>query len=466
MGDTGGVMAYSNGSNNVFLNLSSSSANAAATDYLSTGSGGVTNLKVTYAVPGGNGTSTTSTATISTGGTSGYANTAQGLISAVNNAGLGLTATFATQAQAGVQGGGLQTGIEITGGLISAGVDPSGSSTSGTLNLSGLAAGATLAQGSKLTITDGATTYGQITIDSTNDTLATLATAIGTNTSNAVTAKVITNGDGTQSLSLSDVAGGGALSVATAAGTTQTATFAGVGSGVGTTGSTVAIQSAANPNGGTAAVTGAASTLTINDGGTDTAATQLTLGSSITINNSIANDNQSQTFIVGSGTNNTPAGTYYTGNTDAGGTHTSTLGQLADAINAQSTTLGVYATIANGSLTLTTGSYVSGNYDGATPAAVVGTPTQTTGQVVSVSSNSLTTSTTNSQFQLYTPQVGGATAGTPNIVSLGDNTGTAAGRRHSDGQTHAHRSRRFSNHIRPRCVERWHQQLHHSDGRN
>ncbi len=38
VGDTGGAMAYSNGANNVFINLSSSTANAAVTDALS-GSG-------------------------------------------------------------------------------------------------------------------------------------------------------------------------------------------------------------------------------------------------------------------------------------------------------------------------------------------------------------------------------------------------------------------------------------------
>ena len=204
MGDTGGVMAYSNGSDNVFLNLSSSTANAALTDTLNNTGSNTTTLDVKYLVKGADGASTTASTTISTGGTSGYQNTVGGMINAINNSGLGLNATFATQAQAGVQGGGTQTGIEISGGLVSAGLDPNAGSTSGTLDLTGLAPGAVLALGAQLTITDGSTTYSPITIGSSNNTLQTLATAIQANTGNAVTASVVTNGDGTQSLALSD----------------------------------------------------------------------------------------------------------------------------------------------------------------------------------------------------------------------------------------------------------------------
>jgi len=52
VGDSGGVMSYSNGSNNVFLNLSTSSTNAKATDYLSTGASGATTIDVSYLVKG------------------------------------------------------------------------------------------------------------------------------------------------------------------------------------------------------------------------------------------------------------------------------------------------------------------------------------------------------------------------------------------------------------------------------
>jgi hypothetical protein len=43
------------------------------------------------------------------------------LISAINDSGLGLTASFTTQAEAGVTGGGSETGIQISGGVVSAG---------------------------------------------------------------------------------------------------------------------------------------------------------------------------------------------------------------------------------------------------------------------------------------------------------------------------------------------------------
>ena len=102
VGDTGGVMSYSNGQNNVFMNLSTSTANAALGDTLN--SNGTTTMNVNYLVQGADGTSTTASAQITTGGSSGYQNTVGGMIDAINQSGLGLSATFATQAQAGVQG--------------------------------------------------------------------------------------------------------------------------------------------------------------------------------------------------------------------------------------------------------------------------------------------------------------------------------------------------------------------------
>src|SRR5450631_3118662 len=57
IGDTGGVMSYSSGQNNVFLNLSSGTANAALTDTLN--ASGITTIDVNYLVKGSNGSSTT-----------------------------------------------------------------------------------------------------------------------------------------------------------------------------------------------------------------------------------------------------------------------------------------------------------------------------------------------------------------------------------------------------------------------
>jgi len=416
VGDTGGVMSYSNGSNNVFINLSSSTANAKATDYLGGGSTGTTSIDVSYLVKGANGASTAASAMITAGGNSGYANTANGLMTAINNAGLGLNATFATQAQAGVQGGGAQTGIEITGGLVSAGIDPSTSSTSGTLDLSGLAANATLALGAAVTIGQGSNSH-TFTIDQNNNTLATLKTAINNyataNPTFGVNASVVTNGDGTQSLSLADAGGGGALTVTTTAGTSQAPSFA-----AGSTGTTVSVQTQGTQIAGNQYVASQASSVVVGAAGTNSGTDTLTLGSSITIQNTIPNDQQALTFVVGEGidVSNAHTGTFYTGS--AAGADT--LAGLATKINSQNSTLGVYATVDSSGLHLTTGTWNSGNS--------TGTPTALTGENVTVTSSNLTSSTSGTQLTLYTPQVAGQTlvAGSAAVTNLDNGLAAAA----------------------------------------
>ena len=219
VGDTGGAMSYSSGENNVFLNLSSSTANATVNDTLNSTTG-TTTIAVKYLVKGSDGTSTTASTSISVGTGTNSPNTVSGLISAINNSGLGLSASFATQAVAGITGGGSQTGIEISGGLVSAGVDPSSSSTSGLLDPSGIPASELLTQGQTINVSVGGASVGSVTITPLLNNLAEVAGAInGWNSNNSpVTATVITNGDGTQSLSLTDIAGGGALTVSTSGG--------------------------------------------------------------------------------------------------------------------------------------------------------------------------------------------------------------------------------------------------------
>ena len=212
LGDTGGKMAYSDGQNNVFINLSSGTTNAQTSDTLSGGVNGSTTLDVNYLVKGAGGAGNTASTTISVGGSTGYANTVSGLMSAINNSGLGLTASFTTQAQAGVQGGGSETGIQISGGVVSAGVDPSTASTSGTLNPSGIPASELLTQGQKVTVQVGGVTAASVQINANVNTLQELADQINDNsggTAGLATATVITNGDGTQSLSLASTAGSG-----------------------------------------------------------------------------------------------------------------------------------------------------------------------------------------------------------------------------------------------------------------
>ena len=112
VGDTGGAMAYSDGSNNVFIDLSNGGTLATANDSLVNPT---SEIDVNYLVQGANGTVVTPT-TIGVGvGESSANDTAQGLIDAINGSGLGLTASFTTGKAAGDSAAGVDTGIEITG---------------------------------------------------------------------------------------------------------------------------------------------------------------------------------------------------------------------------------------------------------------------------------------------------------------------------------------------------------------
>jgi flagellin len=155
VGDSKGAMSYSNGTNNVFINLSSGGENAAVSDSLGA-STATTSINVGFMTTGASGTAVSSTATISVGAGTSYDNTAQGLISAINNSGLGLNATFATATQSGsaavasaetTGGSGTDTGIEISGAGIGTGTNgvgvvgsmalDSSDKLSGTLNIVG-----------------------------------------------------------------------------------------------------------------------------------------------------------------------------------------------------------------------------------------------------------------------------------------------------------------------------------------
>jgi flagellin len=151
LGDTGGQMAYSNGTNNVFLDLSSGGNNAGLTD--SFGAAGTsTTIAVNYMTKGANGSAIEASANVTAGAGTSYSNTVQGLISAINGSGLGLTASFGTAAQAGSNAvsaaagaetttgsSGLDTGIIISGAGIGVGAAAAGANGGvgeiGTLNV-------------------------------------------------------------------------------------------------------------------------------------------------------------------------------------------------------------------------------------------------------------------------------------------------------------------------------------------
>jgi flagellin len=99
VGDSNGTMSYDNGSNNVFVDLSTGGKNASTTDTLN--ASGATTISVTYMTKGSGGSSVSATANINVGSGTSYANTAQGMIDAVNGSGLGLSASFGTAADAG-----------------------------------------------------------------------------------------------------------------------------------------------------------------------------------------------------------------------------------------------------------------------------------------------------------------------------------------------------------------------------
>ncbi len=109
VGSTGGAMSYSSG-DNVFIDLTAAGAgsNAQSTDTITGG------LTVNYVDAAGNDGTLTITPTTDTVG---------GLINAINNSGLGLTASFATASQAGANAVGAagaattDTGIMITGAI-------------------------------------------------------------------------------------------------------------------------------------------------------------------------------------------------------------------------------------------------------------------------------------------------------------------------------------------------------------
>ena len=129
VGDTDGAMAYGTGNGqsgtNVFIDLSNDGTDAAITDSLNLS--GTTSIQVNYLKTGADGAVTQTQATVTAGGGTNYPNTVQGLITAINNAGLGLKATFGTAAEAGsgavataaaaLYGGdsGSDTGIIISG---------------------------------------------------------------------------------------------------------------------------------------------------------------------------------------------------------------------------------------------------------------------------------------------------------------------------------------------------------------
>jgi flagellin len=210
VGDSAGAISYSSGANNVFIDLSKNGFNASASDSLS---GTSTTINVSYLTKGTGGSAVTATAPITVGAGTTYANTAQGLINAINNAGLGLNATFSTATQAGTAavstataangttaGTGSDTGIEISGTGLGTGTN--GAGVVGALSV---AASTDLLAGT-LTFVGADGKSHAVTLGATNstDTLADLAATINTD-AYGVTAS-LSNGGKTMTLTSADSA--------------------------------------------------------------------------------------------------------------------------------------------------------------------------------------------------------------------------------------------------------------------
>jgi flagellin len=325
VGDTGGVMAYGNNSNatgtNVFVDLSNDGTNATVSDSLGLTTA-TTSIQVSYLKTGAGGAVTATPATISVGNGTNYANTVQGLISAINDSGLGLTATFGTATEAGTAavatataslyggGSGADTGIIISGQNVGTGSNAGeiGSLTmggtaldplTGTLNVTGSDGTShtiTLGQADStdniknLAATINADNYG-ITASVTGKILtftsaSTTASVSGTNLTDAVTAvdasapatadatAPLGNASGTiGTLTLgnaTDILTGGTISVTGQSGTLTTFTLGTAGTTDNLTDLAKTINNWSGTAAGagvTAAVTGGVMTLTSAGGG-------------------------------------------------------------------------------------------------------------------------------------------------------------------------------------------------------
>jgi flagellin len=200
IGDTDGAMSYSNGQNNVFVDLAKGGINASASDSLN--ASGSTTITVSYLAKGSSGTVTPATANITVGTGTNFTNTAQGMINAINDSGLGLSASFGTAAQAGTAavnaslgantagGSGTDTGIIISGDGLGAGTN--GAGEVGTLSIAGAADTLT---GGTLSIvgSDGKTHIISLGTANSTDTLANLAATINS-AGYGVTASVNSSG--------------------------------------------------------------------------------------------------------------------------------------------------------------------------------------------------------------------------------------------------------------------------------
>ncbi len=282
VGDTDGTMSYGDGTGqsgtNVFIDLSNDGILATANDSLATTNATSTSIQVNYLTTGPGGVTRTQQATVTAGSGTAYADTAQGLINAINNAGLGLSATFTTAEKAGTAavadaeaadlggGGASDTGIEIAGTRLGTGTNGTGEVGTLTVTASADTLGGTLS----IVGSDGKSHVITLGGAGSTDTLANLANTIDT-AGYGITA-TLTNGNTTMTLTSADSA------VTVSATSALTATGAGPGETLVLSG-TPTIDTAYHSQVGT-----------------------LTLGQSVLADPSLSTDTLSGTLTIGSKT--------------------------------------------------------------------------------------------------------------------------------------------------------------------
>ncbi len=157
----------------MFIDLSNAGQNASVTDSLGVPTA-TTTVNVGYLTKGANGVAINATAPISVGAGTNYANTAQGLISAINNSGLGVTATFGTAAQAGSAAVASAVAANATNSALKTGATDTGIIISG--------AGVGVNNNSAATgYTNGVGEVGTLTVSNVGDQLGGVLNIVGAN---------------------------------------------------------------------------------------------------------------------------------------------------------------------------------------------------------------------------------------------------------------------------------------------
>jgi flagellin len=292
VGDSNGSISYSTGQDNVFIDLSSDGSTASATDSLN--SSGSTSMAVTYVTTGTDGSTINATATISVGTGTSYDNTVAGMVSAINGSGLGLSASLGTaeDAGSGATSAALAAGTTNTYGT-------SSSDTGIIITGTGIGAG-----------TNDAGEIGKLSVTASSDTLSGTLDVVGS--------------DG----STHQVALGTANSTDSLSNLANTINKAGYG-----------VTATVNAAGTSLEFTSASSKASVS--GTDLK----DAGTPVSLSNTPSSDSSSETLVGDISLGTAATGSLVIGSTTYATTASTTTSTLLTAINKNSATTGISASI-------------------------------------------------------------------------------------------------------------------------